>query len=683
MYLNELNEKQLLAVKQTEGYVRVVAGAGTGKTRVLTSRFLYLVNELGIDSDSILCMTFTRKAMNEMKRRIKNVLGEDHSLKYVNTYHSFGSMFLKEEIPVLLYPKSFRIFDEDDQKKVIRKILEKYDTEYDPSLFDDIKDGIKKVKQDCKYIDRIMNRKYPDHVLEKVNTKFDIIIDEYLLAQRKNKWLDFDDLILFTYHILKNYPEIREKWQDRFSYVEVDEAQDTSKIENDIIEMLSDKCHNLFVVGDPDQNIYEWRDSDNRILLDFDKRHKGAMTFILNDNYRSTNEIIDASNNLIKNNKNRVEKDLISIKGKGQEVKYQSLENEEGVASDIIALLADSKERGETLKDNAILYRCQFQSMSLENVLKRNKIPYRVVGELSFYSLMEVKDAIALIKIYCFEDDQSFVRMVNRPSRKFGKKKLDLLLLLQKEESLFKTLKKYRNQEEFVDNEALSFVSTIDFIREHEAEWGLKKTVIHLFDDTGYSDYIFNMKNENRSENLKVLSNMIFEYAHDHPHATLKECYHALLEDNDEDFEDRDRLELMTIHSAKGLEFKNVYVVGLNDGILPHEKTLEERGDNGLEEERRLLYVAMTRAKDRLYLYSNVVGSFGDVKPSRFIKEIFPTMEEVTYVSSDNEEKPKKKTAKKTRTTKKSKEDDFDPKEIEKQDSVLAGMFKKFREDKK
>lgn len=683
MYLKELNERQLEATKTTDGYVRVIAGAGTGKTKVLTSRYLYLVKELNIDSDNILCMTFTRKAMNEMKDRIRKELSDTCSLKYVQTYHSFGSFFLREEIKVLGYIHGFKIYDEIDQKKVLKDLYLKKGIEIDDLQLQNIKDFIYLEKKKETYISRMYDHNYVNHILDEINSFEQNIIDEYLLRQRKDKWLDFSDLIFYTHFILKNYDEIKEKWQNRFLYVEVDEAQDTSPIENEIIEILSSKCKNLFVVGDPDQNIYEWRDSDNEILLSFDKIHKDSKTFTLEKNYRSTSNIIEISNNLIKHNKKRIEKTLYAVKGKGKEIEYQIYPNTIEEAQAIIEKIQKEKEEGISYKDMAILYRCNYQSRDVENVLKSNKIPYHIVGGVSFYSLTEIKDLISLIKLYLFEDDESFIRMINKPNRKFTKKKIEYLEKIRGNHSLLKALSMNRNDEEFSSCDVFYFIDQLERIRNSEQEWGLAKVINNLYLESGYKDYLEGLKNKSHLENVSAFINDILIFSVSHPTLSLKDYFQLNLENIDETRKDYDCLFLMTVHAAKGLEFNSVHVIGLNEMLFPHKHALEFIDDDMIEEERRLLYVAITRAKENLYLYSEETGYAGftiSYVKSRFIDELFD--KNFVDKSIDEKTKPKeKRRVKKEKTKTKVNKKEAIQKHAKPKKGILTSLFEDFKDE--
>lgn len=680
MYLKELNEKQLEATKAIDGYIRVIAGAGTGKTRVLTSRYLYLVKEMNIDTDNILCMTFTRKAMNEMKDRIRKELSDTCSLKYIQTYHSFGSLFLKEEIKVLGYLHGFKIYDEIDQKRILKDLYKKRDIELDDMLLQDIKDIIYREKKKEIYINRMYDHSYTNHILDNIRTLEETIIDEYLLRQRKDRWLDFSDLILYTHYILKNYEEIKEKWQSRFLYIEVDEAQDTSPIENDIIEILASKCKNLFVVGDPDQNIYEWRESDNKILLSFDKMHKNCKTFTLEKNYRSTSNIIEISNNLIKHNKKRIDKTLYTVKGKGKEVEHKTYYDSNIEAIELVKTIQKEKEEGINYKEMAILYRCNYQSKDVENALKENSIPYHIIGGTSFYSLTEIKDLISLIKLYLFEDDESFIRMTNKPSRKFSKKKIEYLESIRGNNSLLKALSINRNDEEFSSSDVFYFVDLLKRIKDNEHEWGLAKVINNLYEESGYHDYLEGLKNKSHLENATAFIQDIREFALAHIEFTLEDYFHLYLENIDETRKDYDCVYLMTVHAAKGLEFNSVHVIGLNEMLFPHKHALETNDKDAIEEERRLLYVAITRAKENLYLYSENTGHTNftfSYAQSRFIKELFDknyVEEKMIETKHIKKKKVKMEKAKKERKPKKTKME-------KKSKGILTSLFEDFKDE--
>lgn len=642
-----LNAQQLSAVHATEGYVRVIAGAGSGKTRVLTSRYVHLVKDCHVDPSRILCVTFTRKAAKEMRERIVAALGELGPTSRVSTIHSFCAEFLRSEIGVLGYAKGFRIADEKAQSAMIKRIVESDGRIFDRNVFYDFSTKVRNYKvSHLDYAFRIMNHAYPDHVVENPITPELKDIDAYLLMERKGKLADFDDLVLFTQAILNSHGEVRERWANRYDYLEIDEAQDVSVNEMAILQALAEKHHNLFLVGDPDQNIYEWRDSDNAILLDFDKKHPDAKTFLLTLNYRSTQSILTAANALISHNQNRIDKSLIPQKGLGEPPRVYRLADKESVAQAAVDLIQESHARGEAYRENAVLFRCNYNSQAIEDVLKRECLPYEIVGGISFYQLTEIKDVIALIKLLAFEDDESLLRLVNKPSRKFGPKKVEILQRMQeKDQTLLSTLRAHAMDPAFKGTRVEDFLSAYDkgvaAIQGEPLDQGLNDMMTAI----GYRSYLSHLKSHEHQDNVDAFLDSFHAYLAKHPdtHGFADYFNDALIDDGGE-VDDKDRIPLMTVHAAKGLEFRNVYVIGLEDGNFPHRRTLDERGMAGLEEERRLFYVAMTRAKDRLFLFSASLNDFDKpMDPSRFLLELGESNIEAYDENGPVEKRGKKK----------------------------------------
>lgn len=621
---NNLNRQQQDAVRATEGYVRVIAGAGSGKTRVLTERYIYLVQEKKVAPERILAVTFTRKAAKEIQTRITNTLGELSKGCHIQTFHSFSLAFLKEEIGVLGYSHGFKVMDQDMQIGLFKKIAKTFGLDYQPNLYYEYAEKINEYKSHSDYMFRLMNHAYPTHILDKVSNEDETFIDAYLLLQRKYRWLDFSDLIFFTDAILKRYPTILSKWQDRFQYVEIDEGQDTSLVEMDIMEKMAGKCQNLFLVGDPDQNIYEWRQSDNNILLNFNKKHQDAKTFLLTTNYRSVKNILDASNELIAHNKNRIAKALVNTRPLGQKIRIYKVYNDQSCAEIIQNLILESRARGEKFEDNAVLYRCNYNSQAMETLLKKNCLPYEIVGGVSFYELIEIKDAISFIKFLGMDEDESLENIINKPARKFGKKKLDYLLSIQKEKSLYETLKEHYKDPAFKGSTIEDFIHVIEQVKAKMTVKNVYQTLVDALEQTGYLDYIKGLKDKSHWDNLSSFLDTVKAYSEKNPkEKDLAKYYTDSLIGEAGNVESKDRIQLMTIHAAKGLEFKNVYVMGFDKNNFPHHRTLEERGENGLEEERRLCYVSMTRAKDFLALFHSEYNVFDMKQPaSSFLKEI-------------------------------------------------------------
>ncbi len=615
-----MNEEQLSAVKETQGYVRVVAGAGSGKTKTLIARYLYLVEEKNVQPERILLLTFTRKAAGEMRNRVRQNL-EGESLSTISTYHSFCSSFLREEIFCLGYRHGFRIFDEQDQKKVISKIMDTPVSDIDRQVLSEFDDMLLDYKIKETYIPRMMDREYTDQIVEgEINSQDLRYVEEYLEAQRKGGWLDFNDLVLYTHYILTHFEDIADEWKSRFDYVEVDEAQDSSKPEYEIIEILASGCKNLFIVGDPDQNIYEWRRSSPKFLLNFDKEHKDCKTFILTKNYRSGEDILITSNNLIRNNRNRIEKDLVAVKEESEKVRVVT-DSFNACMDLIMQEVASSIQNGHNFKDNALFYRCRFMSQDVEDYLRRNHVPYQVIGDVSFYDTAVIKDVTALIKLVLFDDDESFERMANKPKRKFGAKRLDYIRNIREEgDSLFATLCRHVDDPQLEECEMYEFIEAISNcrIKMESGQWGAYDAVNHLLADTGYLDYVNSLKRNANRDDLDQFLKSVDDFSDHTDEDTLLVFYNSYLNEDEE--RSRDAIQLMTVHASKGLEFTNVYVIDCNVDSFPYKRA-KERGKSGLEEERRLFYVAMTRAKEKLFLF-NCLGNTNNDSPSSYLSEI-------------------------------------------------------------
>lgn len=626
-YLSQLNEKQLEAVRHSEGYLRVIAGAGSGKTKLLVSRYAYLVKDYGIDSANILCVTFTNKAAGEMKRRIRSLIGSEYDTSLICTYHGFCVRVLREDIEKVFYPKEFQIIDTSQQKALLSDIYQKFDLKLDHASFEKIVAMISNVKADRRYVAKMCCTD-KCQILPVIATLDDEIIEEYLQRQKQIYAMDFDDLLYFTLYIFARYTDVLHKWQDKLNYIQVDEFQDSSKTEMELIDKLSKKHKNLMIVGDPDQNIYEWRGSDVKLLLDFDKLHDPTKTVFLNQNYRSTPQILTCANTLIENNEYRLKKYLFTLSPKGASVYHYHTKNEYDEADAIINIIHNiQKEENANYADFAVLYRSGFLSRIIEKKFTENGIPYEIYGGVKFYQRMEIQDIMAYLRLIAFDDDLSFKRIVNKPRRRFGRAKMLHLQSLQQENtSLYRTLKDNLFDKTFKGSGIESFVNAIDAIKSHYTQLSLAEVVEYVCDLSGYEKYIRELGDMERFENLSEFKRIATEYEENFgENVTLKEFINQIslqAEDNGE--ESPDMVKLMTIHASKGLEFPNVIVMGLSEGIFPSSKTIEERKQLGLEEERRLCYVAITRTEKRLFLLdSEGFTQNGTQKlPSRFLQEI-------------------------------------------------------------
>lgn len=628
---SDLNEAQLTAVTTTEGYVRIVAGAGSGKTKTLTHRYSFLVQAAGIHPGNILCVTFTNKAAGEMKRRVRSLIGDGYDTSLITTYHGFCVRVLREDIGRLFYPQSFPILDESDQKKILEEIYAELEIKLDRASFEKILEKIHYIKSHTEYVPCFVKGDFsslPDDSLENK------IVRMYMQKQKKTFGLDFDDLISFTFEIFANYPEVLSKWQNRLHYIQVDEFQDSSFRELKLISMLSSEHRNLFVVGDPDQNIYEWRGADMSILVDFDKTFPGTETVMLNRNYRSTGNILRAANTVIAKNKNRIPKELYTTGSAGADVihLHAKTELEEGafIASEIKKLV----KNGEcAYRDIAVLYRSGFLSRFVEQSLMAAEVPYELFGSVRFYDRMEIRDSLAYLCIVAYDDDRALERIINIPKRSFGKTRMARLKAIAAKEdiSYYSALKKYIDMPDFARTGAPKLVELIENVRGKYRETPLSEIIETVLTESGYEQYIRENGSMERLDNLAEFKRTAVEAERSYGEFCPLEDFlgQAALQSKNDETEDRaDRVKLMTIHASKGLEFPACFVCGFTEGIFPSGRTLEERKDQGLEEERRLCFVALTRAMKRLYITESEGSSSAggasprQKRPSRFIYEI-------------------------------------------------------------
>jgi len=650
--LEKLNEKQREAVFETEGYVRVIAGAGSGKTRLLVSRYAYLVQEYGIESANILCVTFTNKAAGEMKRRIRALIGAENDTTLICTYHGFCNRLLRENPEKLFLNKQFQIIDAYQQKAILGEIYQKFELKLDYASFEVILHKIGEVKRKTDYVARLCTPE-PCQILTKIKNQEDQIIEEFLQRQKATYSLDFHDLIAFAIYVLENHADVREKWQNRLNYIMVDEFQDSSAVEMHLVEILSQQYQNLMIVGDPDQNIYEWRGSDVNLLVDFDKAHEPTKTIILNQNYRSTPEILQCANSLIEKNKIRLKKDLFTKNSSGAPViHYHSKNDLEEMDQVIDNIKRLHKQDHLKFSDFAILYRSGFLSRIAEKKLVEKNIPYEIFGGVKFYQRMEILDVLAYLKLIAFDDDTSFKRIINTPRRRFGRAKMNLLNELREHgpgkrvqmdlfdmmnadapedtsfaaNSLFSVLKANLGEKEFVASDAAGFVDLIQDLRCKCPKMHISEIVNEVTKRSGYESYIRELGDEERLDNLAEFKRIANEFEREFGEKlTLEEFLQQIALQSAEDNEaTKDTVKLMTIHSSKGLEFPAVFILGFTEGIFPSAKTIEARKQEGLEEERRLCYVAMTRAERYLFLMDSEGISTNGIKKlcSRFLEEI-------------------------------------------------------------
>jgi DNA helicase-2/ATP-dependent DNA helicase PcrA len=624
--LENLNDQQKVAVKSTEGYVRVIAGAGSGKTKALTSRYAYIVEELGISSSNILCVTFTNKAAQVMKNRVKKLIGHNSDLSYITTYHGFCVRVLREDINKIQYPKTFVIMDVEDQKTILRQIFNELNLSQKEHTFKHVLRFISKQKNSLEYLDYILEQK-----TKKSNSELEKIFHAYLFKQQKNFALDFDDLINFTIYIFSSFSDILEKWQDRLHYIQVDEAQDSSKKQYNLVSLLSERHKNLFMVGDPDQTIYEWRGARPEFLVDFNKLFPSCKTIILNQNYRSTPEILNLANQIIKKNKVRVDKDLFTKNPNGIKVVHFHAKNDIEESQWIVNEIREIKEvENVNLSDFAILYRAHHVSRNIEQSLISENIPYVVFGGIRFFERKEIKDVLAYLRLISLEDDMSFLRIINYPKRGLGKKYIEGIVNIanNNNKNLLTTLAENIDNKSINREGAKNFINLINEFKEFAKTKSLSDLVKYILDKSEISKELKTDGDEERLENIQELVNSIIYLEKENDEKLelvdyLQEI--ALYTNKDVIEEDEGRVNLMTIHTAKGLEYPYVFLCGFSDGILPSAMSIKERRKRAIEEERRLTYVAITRAEKSFYLTEAEGFNFrtGEQRyPSRFLFDL-------------------------------------------------------------
>lgn len=626
--LQGLNDAQREAVTTTEGFVRVIAGAGSGKTRALSHRFAYLVNELGVLPGHILCVTFTNKSANEMRQRIHRLTG-DNDTGYINTFHGFCVSILQEDSHAVQYPKSFLVLDNADIDAMLKIIYEERGLTLRDMTFSKARDMIeirKTIREPDYYRDILtmsldtLRQKY-----EAATAPADVIFYGYLYQEKKCFGLDYNDLIKFSLYIFEQDESIRQKWQARLEYIMIDEFQDIDRLQYTLMEVLCGYHHNLFIVGDPDQTIYTWRGADVRYLLDFDKAFPAVKTIMMMQNYRSTPQILAAVNSLIDKNSHRIKKELIPMLPDGGPVICHHGETAEAEAAWIAGQIEELHEAGTSYRDMAILYRAHYVTRVVENVLLGAEIPYTITSGVPFFGRMEIKDALSYLRMVAYKDDLSFLRIANVPKRNLGERRMRFLKDYAAENgcSLYEALTRTLDDEIFKGTKAARFIALVEAFAADYAGRPISELLSALLNESGYERMLRTEGSQERLDNLAELKQSIYEYETSCGEESTLEHYlaHVAMFTNRDVEDARDRVRLMTVHTAKGLEFPYVFLCGMNEGIFPSRKT---RTRPGMEEERRLAFVAMTRAQQALYLSEaegrNLDGS--PRYPSRFLLDI-------------------------------------------------------------
>lgn len=611
-----LNDKQLEAVEHKDGPCLVLAGAGSGKTKVLTQRIINLIDS-GVSPYNILAITFTNKAAKEMRNRVENELGSITDSIFIGTFHSFGLRILRENYIDIGYTSNITILDTDDAKAIVKRILK--ENGYDPAKYE-IRTIINKISSAKN--DGISPDEYTKLFLNDLDIVIGLVYKEYTKLLKDNNSVDFDDLLLKPVELLKKNKIILEKYQERFKYILVDEYQDTNSIQYELCKLLASKYKNIFVVGDANQSIYSFRNADYRNILNFEKDYKNAKVILLEENYRSTNNILKAANSVIKNNSEGKKLNLWSSKRDGELIDYIRCEDEIKEANFVINKIKDLISNGYKYSDIAVLYRTNAQSRVVEDAFVRNNIPHNIIGSYYFYNRKEIKDLIAYLKlIYNPCDSVSLERIINVPKRGIGAKSIENLRKKATENNI--------SMFDAIDSgKELEFKKMILKLQEFSLNANLSDLIEEILSTTGLRmEYEINksLENEAKVENLNEFKTvaLMFEESGIYDLQTFLENI-ALVSDRGQYSNDGDEVSIMTLHSAKGLEFNVVFLLGMEEGLFPHNRSFNSLSD--LEEERRLCYVGITRAKEKLYLLSarqrTIFGKTSGTIESRFIREI-------------------------------------------------------------
>lgn len=650
MNLDTLNETQLEAVKTTDGPILILAGPGSGKTRVITYKIAYLLEQGLAKPWEILAITFTNKAAKEMKSRLESLIEEDIRGMQISTFHSFGLKIVKENYDFFNLNRNFTILDETDSISVIKKILKELNLDDKQYNSRSIKHKISSAKNEL--IDAKKFKMYAHTDIEENIAK---VYEKYQDRLLRNSTVDFDDLLMMPIELFKKNKTALEHYQNKYKYVFIDEYQDTNEAQYLLSRMITEKRNNICVVGDECQSIYSWRGANFKNILNFEKDYKDAKVILLEQNYRSTKRIIEAANSVIKNNKEKKDKHLWTENSDGAKIKYMRCYDEKDEVLNIINQIKKFKEDGVSYKEMVVLYRTNAQSQSIERGFIENTIPYKVVGSYAYFNRKEIKDLVAYLRLINNKDDDvSLLRAINAPKRGIGAKTIEKLeeSANANNTSIFDTIesgKELAFKNLILDiNEKMKDKSFVDFIELVLDTSGLRAE--YEIDKT--------LENEARLENLEEFKSIAKNFEDYNPGATLEEFLMeiSLISDVKETKEDDEVVTLMTMHAVKGLEFDVVFVTGLEEGLFPHSNSMFDEAE--LEEERRIFYVAITRAKKVLYLTNArsrvLFGKIQSNVPSRFIEEINP--EDVEKLFEEN---------KSTKEIKINKKDNFNDEDLE------------------
>lgn len=634
MNLDNLNDKQKEAVLYNDGPLLIIAGAGAGKTKTLTSKIAYIIDEHLATPYNILAITFTNKAAKEMRDRLYLLIGDEARKLQVSTFHSFGLKLLRENYELLGYDHNFVIMDSDDSLTVVKKIIK--DLDYDPKVYNP--KAIRNKISSCKN-ELISAKAYERYAVSDYEQVIQKVYEKYEKKLQQNNSVDFDDLLILPIKLFREHQDVLEKYQNLYQYVLIDEYQDTNQAQYILTKMISEKNRRITCVGDDSQSIYSFRGANYKNILNFENDYKDAKTILLEQNYRSTGNILDAANQVIKNNRDRKDKNLWTNKGPGEKIKYYRAYNERDEAQYVIRKIKELVNRNVEYKDIAVLYRTNAQSRVVEEEMLKENLPYRVIGSFYFYSRKEIKDLIAYLRlIHNSKDNVSLLRVINTPKRGIGLKTIENLTIKADTEgiSIYDAIE---------SGKELEFKKTIEKLKSVAEDLTLTELIDKVLDASGMKKELESeqtLEAEVRLENLEEFKSITKAFEEKEGLISLEDFLLeiSLVSDVEEYKDDPNRISLMTVHSVKGLEFDHVFVIGMEEGLFPHMNSLME--NVALEEERRLCYVAITRARDDLHLVNarrRTLFGKEQVNPvSRFISEINPDLLETNV----KDEIPKK-----------------------------------------
>ena len=651
--LEGMNDRQKEAVQYTQGPLLIMAGAGSGKTRVLTHRMAYILAEEEVHPWNILAITFTNKAAREMKERVSQLVGPQAEDMWVSTFHSMCVRILRRDIELLGYQRSFTICDPSEQQTAMKRILKKLDIDSEKYDYRMILNRISQAKNDLEDVEEF-NNKYTGYVEQIIGKCY----REYQKELAKSMTLDFDDLIMLTVQLFQKHPETLQYYQQKFQYIHVDEYQDTNHAQYRLVTMLAKKFKNICVVGDADQSIYGWRGADMSNILEFEKDYQNAKVVLLEQNYRSTKTILQAANHVIENNVNRKVKKLWTENEEGQAITYYRAQSEQDEGRYVLSQIQSLLRDGYHYDDFAILYRTNAQSRVMEENLLKSNIPFRLVGGQRFFERLEIKDLLAYLRLIVnSQDDLSFRRIVNSPKRGIGATSLAKLSDFAEvyqfsllEASLQTTLSPLSGK---AAKALEKFATTIEELRKMQEFLSISEFVEQVIEKTGYLTSLeqqHTMEADARIENIQEFISVAKQFEQDRLEEESEESPLlqfltdlSLVSDVDSDDGDGRMVTLMTLHAAKGLEFPVVFIIGLEEGIFPSSRSIMEHDD--VEEERRLAYVGITRAEQKLFLtnaYSRLLyGRTQTNRPSRFVleigEELFDSKQQQSYGSTSRQ----------------------------------------------